>query len=431
MTVGGALKGAAADPDPVQGRGGGGIVLGRNKTTGVKVLKISRDHLRIKPVAAAAAAALGEPPCLRATYTGSGPVAAIRKGALWQRIPQESPVTVVSGDHIALSSGDANVKPVDSSISIVWVVECVPDPNPVTTPNPGPARAAAGVAAAEPSPAAAAAADAGALSKKRTALAAGLDLGDPVPSQCGPLHRHGSPPGPASSAASASTADPSDPCSSSSPPPAATAAATKKTWDVPGQELVVMVGPPGAGKSRCADARFVAAGYTLINRDSIGDMKRCRRMAGEALRRGESVVVDNTNPSVQARGNFVSLVDELGLSGGSCGVRACWVRTDRAVAEALNALRTGKTPKGASRKVPPIAFSTYYKNFHAPDARSEGITQGVLEVAFEPAFTDPELETSFNNCMAKKQRLADRKEAKRAVAKKSPPSLSAFVAQMA
>ena len=189
-----------------------------------------------------------------------------------------------------------------------------------------------------------------------------------------------------------------------------------------------MVGPPGAGKSRCAHARFVAAGYTLINRDTIGDMKRCRRLAGEALRRGESVVVDNTNPSVQARGNFVSLVDELGLSG-SCGVRACWVRTDRAVAEALNALRTGNTPKGASRRVPPIAFSTYYKNFHAPDARSEGITQGVLEVAFEAAFTDPELETSFNRCVAKKQHVSDRK-AKRAVAKKSQPSLSAFVAQM-
>ena len=186
-----------------------------------------------------------------------------------------------------------------------------------------------------------------------------------------------------------------------------------------------MVGPPGAGKSTCAQARFVAAGYTLINRDTIGDMDKCQREARNALRRGESVVVDNTNPTVQARAKFISLIAELELSG-RCGVRACWIRTDRAVASALNALRTGTTPKGASRKVPAVAINQYYKNFQVP-LQSEGFTKVVLEVAFKPAFADPGLETKFNRRMADNQRLNDRKaaaEARRAVAINGWPSLS-------
>lgn len=75
-------------------------------------------------------------------------------------------------------------------------------------------------------------------------------------------------------------------------------------------ELVIFVGLQAAGKSSLYRARFVDS-HTLVSKDL---MRNCRNrhirqlaLVEQALRCGESVVVDNTNPQAQDRAPLIGL----------------------------------------------------------------------------------------------------------------------------
>ena len=74
-------------------------------------------------------------------------------------------------------------------------------------------------------------------------------------------------------------------------------------------ELVIFVGLQGAGKSSFYRARF-AASHVLVSKDRLRNNRRPSRRQGqlieEALQTGRSVVVDNTNPTVQDRPRLVT-----------------------------------------------------------------------------------------------------------------------------
>lgn len=51
----------------------------------------------------------------------------------------------------------------------------------------------------------------------------------------------------------------------------------------------------------------LSLGYEWVNRDDLKTAEKCLKKAGEALRAGKSVVVDNTNPSIEAREKYIAL----------------------------------------------------------------------------------------------------------------------------
>ena len=70
------------------------------------------------------------------------------------------------------------------------------------------------------------------------------------------------------------------------------------------QELVVMVGYPGSGKSTFAET---AKNYTVVNRDTLRTWQKCVQSADAALKARKSVLVDNTNPDLESRKRYVDL----------------------------------------------------------------------------------------------------------------------------
>jgi len=71
--------------------------------------------------------------------------------------------------------------------------------------------------------------------------------------------------------------------------------------------MLILVGPPAAGKSTFCNRYLVPNGYERINMDTLKTKAKCKAAAKKALDSGKSVVIDNTNPSEEARSLYIEM----------------------------------------------------------------------------------------------------------------------------
>jgi predicted kinase len=131
-------------------------------------------------------------------------------------------------------------------------------------------------------------------------------------------------------------------------------------------ELVVFVGLQASGKSTFFRERF-AATHEHVSKDLLRNNKNRNRrqtqLVREALGAGRSVVVDNTNPTVEDREPLIRLGHEL-------GARVVGYLFESSVRESLarNEGREGKA------RVPDVALYATAKRL-APPSYSEGFDE--------------------------------------------------------
>jgi len=162
-----------------------------------------------------------------------------------------------------------------------------------------------------------------------------------------------------------------------------------KTKDVVSgkQEMVIMVGRPASGKSTFTEKHFVPNGYVRVNRDTLKTQAKCRKAAEAAFSEGKSVVVDNTNPSRAVRSEYIQIAEDNKIP-----VRCFYFDTNLELANHLNYVRVKET-NGGVRRIPPVGYHMYNKNFNEPDL-SEGFSD-IVAVTFTPDFKNEEHKKMF------------------------------------
>lgn len=123
--------------------------------------------------------------------------------------------------------------------------------------------------------------------------------------------------------------------------------------DVHEQQIVLLMGNPGSGKS--SGARHIveetSGNFVHLEQDVVGSKAKMLRAAREALKAGKSPILDATHGSATNRAPYLLLAAEIGVP-----CKILWFVRD---GRPFNALR----PK----PVPGVAYAVYSKHFVEPE----------------------------------------------------------------
>jgi predicted kinase len=123
-------------------------------------------------------------------------------------------------------------------------------------------------------------------------------------------------------------------------------------------EVVVLTGIPGSGKSTFAGKRFPT--YKRINLDTLKTRGKEDVTILLALEKGENVIVDNTNTTRRSRKRYVDTAKAHGIP-----VRSVYLECSLDLALERNASRGGK------ERVPDRAVKFYHRILEPP-SKDEG-----------------------------------------------------------
>lgn len=156
------------------------------------------------------------------------------------------------------------------------------------------------------------------------------------------------------------------------------------------QEMIVFVGPPGAGKSTFWNNHL--SDYVRVNNDTLKTKEKCMKVARQALSDGKSCVIDNTNPDPTTRARYTSIAEEAGVP-----CRAFYFNIDKPVSMHNNLQRkSNPARKHFSKKVGDVIIHTFYKKCQVPTT-SEGFSE-VKTISFVPGpFLNDEDEEIYYN----------------------------------
>jgi len=125
------------------------------------------------------------------------------------------------------------------------------------------------------------------------------------------------------------------------------------------KHLVVMVGSPASGKSYYSK-ELENKGFLRINKDSMKTDKIVEKAFNEGIKEGRSIVIDNTNPTKEARAKWINAAKKA-----SYHVSIVWMNFPMPVVEYLDNYRIAKY-KSQDYHVPLVAMRVYYKKLEVP-----------------------------------------------------------------
>lgn len=145
------------------------------------------------------------------------------------------------------------------------------------------------------------------------------------------------------------------------------------------QEIILLCGSPGSGKSTFYRRHLLSHGYAHINQDTLKTKPRCLKVAREHLSAGKSIAIDNTNADTATRKLWIDLAGEF-----SAPIRCVYFVAEEALCMHNAAVRAfgGALVNPEGREMlPRIAFAGFKGRFVEPKV-VEGFAE-VSRVAFK------------------------------------------------
>uniref|UniRef100_A0AAG5DNA5 PNK FHA domain-containing protein n=1 Tax=Anopheles atroparvus TaxID=41427 RepID=A0AAG5DNA5_ANOAO len=172
--------------------------------------------------------------------------------------------------------------------------------------------------------------------------------------------------------------DPKDFCDGQGKQPLLAPAGAKLTSGE--QEVIIMIGFPGSGKSHFVRQYLAPKGYEIVNRDTLGSWQKCVTSMESAIQRGKSVVIDNMNPDVESRKRYLQAATRANIP-----VRCFVMDVSYKHARHNNAFR--ELTDRSHSTIPDMVFNSYKSKFQEPTVK-EGYKE-IVKVQFVPKFTSP------------------------------------------
>ena len=132
------------------------------------------------------------------------------------------------------------------------------------------------------------------------------------------------------------------------------------------QELVLLVGYPGSGKSTLTKMFEEQPHYDVIHGDDLKTESKIKKALKSGIEAGKSVVIDATNPSAKKRAVFIELAREIKPK---IHIRVIEMATSIEESMYRNAAR--------EKPVPKIVFYMFRKNYEKPTS-AEGINEYIV-----------------------------------------------------
>ncbi|CAH0391580.1 unnamed protein product [Bemisia tabaci] len=154
----------------------------------------------------------------------------------------------------------------------------------------------------------------------------------------------------------------------------------------PHQEIIIMVGAPGSGKSFFVKNYLVPNGYAHISRDNLGTWQKCVSVMIDAIHAGQSAVIDNTNPDKESRERYISTAQKFNVP-----CRVFEMNVSKEQSKHNNKFRQFTD----SNHIPvnEIIINSFFVKYEAPSV-DEGV-EDILKVNFVPKFEDPQQEILY------------------------------------
>lgn len=139
----------------------------------------------------------------------------------------------------------------------------------------------------------------------------------------------------------------------------------------PSSEMVILVGVQGSGKSTyCAT---MLPNHTKINMDTLKTKAKCIKECEKVMLTKRNIVIDNTNPSVDARKVYIDLAKKHKYT-----VKCVVIECPEDLAK-HNAGYRMYVSQGKSAHIPTICYRLYKKNYVEPK-----LTEGIDEIVKSP-----------------------------------------------
>lgn len=152
------------------------------------------------------------------------------------------------------------------------------------------------------------------------------------------------------------------------------------------QEVIILVGSPGSGKTHYVKNFILPHGYVHVNRDKLGTWQKCVQLMENKLKDKCSIVIDNTNKNVEARKRYIEIAKAYNVP-----CRCFWMRAS--LKQCLHNNKFRELFDKNSTHVNDIVIHSYWKEFQEPTLNED--FSRIERIDFVPSFENNDLERKY------------------------------------